>query len=203
MTTGFTLYVVSGPDNQVDIDVERVVRAEARIAETEVVTNEKAPELLGFLNRSLGDLQRTEARLRLEKDKAEVAARRARSDALLTLTDEFVAARGFSKSSKEVREALIDKDPEVVRLEDRLTELAAQVSYANASGRKFYNAFSALKNRVAVPQGDQNHPRRARPAAFQPPDDLPRAPAGPGLEHLFGDGDEEPLPQGFAAPKFR
>jgi hypothetical protein len=140
-------YVLRRSDGAGDVvlDVARIAKDELRLFEIAIVNRDTAPSLLSHLNRAYGDAKDAVAQLTAERDATEAAMCDAKDDAVLEMTDEVVATKGFKKSSKEIRDALISSDPRVRLLRDRLLEVRSVLHFVQGKADKFYQAMQSVR----------------------------------------------------------
>lgn len=207
--SGANKYIVPRGDGVGDpliLDVAAVVRAESRLAEVAIVNAQNAAELLAVFNEHWLTLQRNVTVLTYEKNKAEDALRRCRAEVLLGCNDEKLRAQGHTKSSADLRDALVEVDPKVTGAQDRLNEIRAVLEFLRGKMQGFENAYNSVKKLVAGTQLPPEKPRFGagdpfgdKKAAGTPPDD-----PFDGIE--FEDDKEsekEPvLPPGFEEPRY-
>ncbi len=141
-------YVLRRSDGAGDVvlDVGRISQDERRLVEIAIVNQDTAPSLLSHLNRAYGDAKDAVAGLSAERDRTQAALDDARDDATLGMTDEKVAEAGFKKSSKEIRDALVSRDPQVRLMRDRLLEIRSVLHYAQGKADRFYQAIETVRS---------------------------------------------------------
>lgn len=141
-------YVLRRSDGAGDVvlDIARIAKDELRLCEIAIVNRDTAPSLLSHLNRAYGDAKDAVAGLTAERDRTQAALEDATSDAVLDMTDEKVLAAGFKKSSKEIRDALVSRDPKVHLLRDRLLEVRSVLHYSQSKADRFYQAIETVRS---------------------------------------------------------
>ena len=193
-----TNYLVPSGDgkSQIAIDLAEIAKAEGRLQDVAIVNQDTAPEMLATFNDVWLKLNRSVTLLTCEKNKAENLHKRSRSEAKINCTDEVIKAKGHSKASADLREAIVELDPEVIRTKERLDEIEFVRDILRGKQQAFYNAYDSVKKLTSgktLPSqhfGDGN-----RPAPFsQPPPQV--------TSQQLQDPDLEPLPQGFVTPRY-
>ena len=175
-------YIVPAGDGKgpaLVIDIVSVVKSEIRLMDVAHVNKGTAAELLATFNDSWLQLNKTVTLLTYEKNKAESRLSTARADALLLCTEKYLATLGYKKSSKDIRDALIEKDPEVIRATESLNEIRAVLDYLKGKMQAFENAYNSVKKLISMntPQprplhGNdnlQNQDDFVMPAGFEEP----------------------------------
>jgi hypothetical protein len=160
------------------IDLGAILIAETRQAEVATVTPTKAPELLSAFNTSWRDIHQLVTKLTAEKIQAEkhVANRRARL--LLEVVPAKLKELGVP-SSADMREAVVQLDPERESLQDRVDQLDAAIEYLKGKLKSFENSFTSVKKIMGEDSysyagkntnlsGDTSAPIHARPASVPP-----------------------------------
>lgn len=177
------------------IELEEVAKAENRLQDVATVNQHTAPELLATFNDSWLKLNRSVTILMCEKNKAENSHKRARAEAKLSCTDEAIKAKGHSKASADLREAMVELDATVQQSKERLDEISVVLELLKGKQQAFYNAYNSVKKLVdtrALPE--RHYGDAGRPATYAPP------PEGPPPESQ--DPDLKPLPEGFSEPRY-
>lgn len=173
--------VPAGDGNgEVIVNLAEIVKNEARLAEVATVTQITAPELLSTYNEVWLKLHRLTTRLTFERNKADNCLKRAKATAKLLCTDETLRVKGHTKSSADLREAIVELDPEVVAAKDRLDTIAVVLSMVEGKREAFYNAYNSVKKLTYYGQlppakyGDGNQPAPlGRKTEVDPDLDLP------------------------------
>lgn len=193
MEQALTYSVPTGDGKSIiQIELEEVIKAELRLSDVAIVNQHSAPELLATFNDSWLKLNRSVAILTCEKNKAENANRRARAEAKLNCNDEVIKAKGHSKASADLREAMVELDPEVQQTKERLDEISVVLELLKGKQQAFYNAYGAVKRLVdsrTLP--DRHYGDAGRPEPFSAPQPDPAS----------QDPDLQPLPAGFQNPR--
>jgi hypothetical protein len=190
--------------NVTRLDMTKVAMAEGRLEEVASVTTGKAQELLSFFNEIWLILDKMIKTLMREKGRAEAAVTDAYSDALLSCTDAAVLALGHKKTSADLRKALADRNPRVVRSREILLEIEAVIGFLRGKAESFYRAHHDvrdLRDRGQLPfapLGNGSMPPvmggTKKQGAGQPLDS----------DDPFGQNEEEviDLPDGFGKPRY-
>lgn len=153
------------------IDLGEIAQAEARLMEVATVNQATAPELLATYNRVWLQLDRHVGSLTWQKNQAENYYKRSRAEAKLLCNDEVLRARGHSKTSADLREAIVELDPTVIQAKERLDVLEVVLSALKGKREAFLNAYNSVKKLTSYgtlpppSYGDGN-----RPKAFLPPE---------------------------------
>jgi hypothetical protein len=191
-----TRYLVPTGDgkSQIIIELEEIGRAECRLNDVAIVNQHSAPEMLATFNDCWLKLAKSIAILTCERNKAENAHRQSRAVAKLSCTDDAIKAKGHSKASADLREAMVELDSEVIQTKERLDEISVVHDMLKCKQQAFYNAYGAVKrlldNRF-LPESHVGDANRPKPYSAPPPS-IQSAPVDP---------DFEPLPQGFTVPR--
>lgn len=155
LETGESKYIVPRGDGQGDpivLDIAGVVKAEARLQDVAHVNLHTAAELLSTFNENWLLLQKSVTLLTYERNKAENTYKVTRAETLLDMTDEKLKAKGHSKSSADLREAMVEVNPRVNAARDRIEEIRAVLEYLRGKQQAFENAYNSVKKLVATPQ---------------------------------------------------
>ena len=176
-----SLYVLPSGDGtrQLSIDLANIIRQEVRLGEVATVNTETAAELLSTYNEVWLKLNRSVTALTLEKNKAENHYKRSKAVAKLNCTDEAVKAKGHSKASADLREAMVELDADVINSKDRYDHISAVLLVLQGKQEAFYNAYNSVKKLTSfgsLPPAKYNDGNRPKPYKQDPPnqeDDLP------------------------------
>jgi hypothetical protein len=153
------------------IDLGEIAQAEARLMEVATVNQTTAPELLATYNRVWLKLDRTVGNLTWQRDQATNKYKRARADAKLACTDDVLKAKGHSKASADLREAIVETDETVIKTKECLDTIEVVLSVIKGKREAFLNAYNSVKKLTGggtlptASYGDGN-----RPTAFAPPE---------------------------------
>jgi hypothetical protein len=150
--TTYLVPCVSDPGKSIGIDISEIVKAETRLEDVAIVNIQTAPELLTTFNKNWLDLHRMVSILGYEKNKAENLLKRTKALALLDCNDAAVKARGHSKASADLRDALTELDPQVIEAKDRLEELTVLVLYLKGKQDAFQKGYESVKKLVGSGQ---------------------------------------------------
>lgn len=185
----------SGDGNtQIAIDLEEIAKSEQRLKDVAIVNSFTAPEMLSTFNDIWLKLNKSVTLLTYQKNIADNSYRRNKAEAKLSCTDEAIRKRGHTKSSADLREAVVELDENVQRAKDRLDKLSFVLDILRGKQEAFLNAYNSVKRLTggsSLPQrsyGDANRPEPYQDTRSQQSYDL-NSPNRPDLE--------EPLPQGF------
>lgn len=150
--TTYLVPCVNDPGKTIGIDISEIVKAESRLAEVAIVNIQTAPDLLTTFNRNWLDLHRMVSLLGYEKNKAENLLKRTRAEVLLNCSDATIKAKGHSKASADLRDALAELSPEVAAAKDRLEELTVLVLYLKGKQDAFQRGYESVKKLVGSGQ---------------------------------------------------
>lgn len=167
-----------------NIKLTRVLTAEARGEEIACVTPAKAPELLMTFNRAYLDASEAHSRLKYEETRAETAVALIRSTILLEKIPKILEEKKLS-SSADVRQAIIDADPEFREAQERLDLIQAMIEYVKGKAKFLENCYTAVKK--IMDTGNWNHT-------------MTRAAQGDRLTATLGETENTEV--GRAAPQF-
>jgi predicted nuclease with TOPRIM domain len=181
-------YLVPTGDGKstIAIDLVEIVKAELRLQDVAIVNKFTAPELLSTYNDIWLKLNKSVTNLTYQKNKAKACHEDARANALLECTDEVLKRLGHTKGSADLREAVVQRAPEVQKTKDRLEEIGFVLETLRGKMQAFHNAYSSVKKLTDTKDlpgqkyGDANKPE---PYTQQ----LPQ----------IQDPDLQPLPTGF------
>lgn len=162
---GFVITIPKGDGSgQISIDLGEIGKYEARLGEVATVNKETAQELLAAYNQAWLKLRKNVGRLKFERDQAENTHKRAKADAKLKCTDEVIKAKGHSKASADLREAMTELDEDVIKAKDRLDLISITLDLFTGKMDAFANAFKSVREltlKSALPgqhYGDGNRP---------------------------------------------
>jgi len=165
--TDQTNYLVSTGDgkNKIAIDLVEIIKAEQRLQDVAIVNQHTAPELLSTFNDFWLKLNRSVTQLTYQKNIAENCHKNARATAKLNCTEEALKALGHGKASADLREAFVQKDPDVQATKERLDEIEFVLDTLKGKMQAFFNAYNSVKkltdgrNLPAQHYGDSNRPQ--------------------------------------------
>jgi hypothetical protein len=167
-----TTYLIpsgNGDGQIIGINIEEIVKAETRLQDVAIVNIHTAPELLATFNKAWLDLQKIVSLLTKEKLMADNAFSRARAEALLDCTTDYLKAKGHTKPSADLRNALMEIDPRVTQAKERLDEIRVILMYLSGKQEAFREGFSSIKKLVAAGQLPlAHHGNGERPESFTP-----------------------------------
>lgn len=138
--------IVPKPDSpsEMTLNLNKILRAEARADEIAIVTPQRAPELLSVFNRGYLDATNLFAKVKLEQARAEDDVAKIKADILLERAVTIIKAKGLT-SSADIRQAIVDSDPEYQTAKDRLACLDATVEYFKGKMKFLENAYTSVK----------------------------------------------------------
>jgi hypothetical protein len=181
--------------NQIAIDLVEIIKAEQRLKDVAIVNQFTAPELLSTFNGTWLELNRSVTQLTYQRNVAENHHKNAIADAKLAATDDYLRSLGHSKGSADLRNAVVQKNPEVQATKERLDEIAFVLETLRGKMDAFYNGYNSVKKLTdsrTLPgkhYGDVNRPETFAP----PPKQVPVE------KQVAQDPDLEPLSAGFSA----
>ena len=178
------LYTLPSGDGtrQLSIDLADIIKQEVRLGEVATVNTETAAGLLSTYNEVWLKLNRSVTALTLEKNKAENFYKRSKAEAKLNCTDDAIRAKGHSKASADLREAMVELDTEVINSKDRYDHISAVLLVLQGKQEAFYNAYNSVKKLTSfgsLPPPRYNDANKPKSFSQAPPidnnleDDLP------------------------------
>jgi hypothetical protein len=194
--TVYQIPCIDKPDSIIGVDITAIVKAEARLEEVATVSQMTAAELLTIFNKNWLDLHRMITALTYQKNKAENAYKKAKAESKLACNDEVIKAKGHTKASSDLREALSDLDPNVVQTKDALDELSVLVSYLKGKQDAFQKGYESVKKLIGantLPLQYAGTGSMPLPMTFQVDRTVPL----PHTQITCQTIDFEPLPEGF------
>lgn len=145
MDTNLTVQIVPrANENQLVFNMKKVLVAEARADEIAIVTPHKAPELLATFNRGYLDASNIFAGVKFEQARAEEEVAKIRANILIDKVPALLKEKGLP-SSADMRQALVDADPDYQAAKDRLAYLDAAVEYVKGKMKFLENAYTSVK----------------------------------------------------------
>lgn len=140
------------------LDLNEILAVEARIGEIAHVNPHKAPELLAAFNKAWLDAGDHLNKLEEEINNGEQYIGQVRGEILLDRADGILRERGL-KGSADLRQAIVDTDPEYIEASSRLRALQA----ARASLKNKQKAFEMAYHSVRRIVGENAYNRRNKP----------------------------------------
>jgi len=143
-------YIVPAGDgvgNPILLDIAAVVAAEVRLQEVAQTNSHNAAELLSCFADNWGKLNRTITLLTHERNVAKHHRDIAYAEALLGADAELEKRK--TKSSKEMREAVAEVNPQVRAATERLNEIITVLSYIGGKALEFQNAYNSVKKLIS------------------------------------------------------
>lgn len=174
--------VPRGEQTALQINLQRVLEVEARGDEIAVVTPQRAPELLATFNRAYLDSTEAFSRLKLEQARADDAVNRIKAEILLDRIPGILKEKGIG-SSADIRQAIIDADPDYQAAKERVDMIEAMIEYVKGKTKYLENCYTSIKK--IMDTGNWNLERRAGGKALDGMLDE-TAPVG-GQARKFGD----------------
>lgn len=146
LTVSTVLTVPSGTPGKppIEINLGAILISEQRQDEVAAVTPMKAPELLAEFNRSWRELHRIVATLTANENQAKKAVAKRKGVILLEVVPVKLAELKLS-TSVDLREAVINTDPEYQQLQEVADQLAAVIEHLKGKMKSFENAFTSVK----------------------------------------------------------
>jgi hypothetical protein len=182
--------------NKIAIDLVEIIKAETRLQDVAIVNQFTAPELLSTFNDTWLKLNRSVTQLTYQKNIADNKYKDAMADAKLSCTEAYLQTLGHSKGSTDLRNAVVQTNPDVQSAKERLDEISFVLEVLRGKMQAFYNAYNSVKKltdgRTLPGQryGDVN-----RPDSFAPPKPVPVQ------KQIEQDPDLQPLPAGFGSTR--
>jgi hypothetical protein len=163
--TTYLIPCIKDPSKSIGLDIADIVKAESRLADVAIVNIQTAPDLLTTFNRNWLDLHRMVSLLGYEKNQAENLLKRTKAEALLGCNDAAIKAKGHSKASADLRDAITELDSKVIEAKDRLDELNVLILYLKGKQDAFQKGYDSVKKLVGAGQlplahhGNGNRPQ--------------------------------------------
>jgi hypothetical protein len=143
--TAITLAIVpTGETALMKLEMRKVLLAESRADEVAIVTPAKAPELMATFNRGYLDASNLFAKAKLEQARAEDSVNQIRAEILIDKVPALLKEKGLSTSA-DIRQALVEADPEYQEARERLARLDAMVEYLKGKMKFLENAYTSVK----------------------------------------------------------
>lgn len=133
--------------NPMEINLEGIAKAEARIADIQCVTPTKAPELLAAFTIAWRDLDQLVTLLNYQHVIAQAKLKEVRARILVDEVPDILKKKGLP-SSKDVRDAVIDQDPKVQELVERVQQIFCILELIKGKKEAIGMAFSSVKRIV-------------------------------------------------------
>jgi tetrahydromethanopterin S-methyltransferase subunit G len=140
------LRVVRGKPNSgiIVVPLENFRNIEARIDEIATVTPHKAPELLSTFNRAFLDLDVFIKQVELEVHAAKMYMATVKATILLDRAEEYFKERGI-KGSADLRQALVDADPDYQNASERVNALESAREFLKGKQKGIEMAYSSVR----------------------------------------------------------
>lgn len=140
------LRVMRGKPNSgiINIPLAEIRYVEGRIPEIATVTPHKAPELLATFNRSYLDLDKYIKQVELEVNVAKQYQSVVKASILLDRAEDVFKAKGL-KASADLRQALVDLDPDYQNATERLNALEAAREYLKGKQKGIEMAYGSVR----------------------------------------------------------
>lgn len=134
----------------VEIDLDQILRAEARIRDIASVTKEKSQELMAVFNVGYVECGRHVAVLSGEEVLAKRHADRVRSVVILERVPKVLAERGLASAknpagSEDLRKAVLDGDMEYGEAVARVDEISRYVEFMKSKQKGLEMAYHAIR----------------------------------------------------------
>lgn len=141
-----SLKVVRGKPNSgiLSISLEDFRRAEERIPEIASITPHKAPELLALFNRTYLELDKIVKQIELEVHTAKQHQSTIKATVILDRAEEYFKEKGI-KGSADLRQALVDLDPDYQKATERLNALEAAREFLKGKQKGIEMAFGSVR----------------------------------------------------------
>jgi hypothetical protein len=140
------LMVLKGRPNSgvMSIPLTEIRLAESRIEEVATVTGHKAPELMSMFNRTYLDIDEIIRTIDLEVIYAKQNQSLVRSQILLDKVEEVFKQRGI-KPSADLRQAVLDADPDYQSASMRVSALEAAREFFKGKQKGIEMAYSSVR----------------------------------------------------------
>ena len=143
--TAITLAIVpTGETALMKLEMRKVLLAESRADEVAIVTPAKAPELMATFNRGYLDASNLFAKAKLEQARAEDSVNQIRAEILIDRVPALLKEKGLTTSA-DIRQALVESDPEYQEARERMARLDAMVEYLKGKMKFLENAYTSVK----------------------------------------------------------
>ncbi len=136
--------VPSSSGAELSIPLQRILVAEHRAEEISFITPGKAPELLTIFNRAYLDASDAYSKLRYERDRAEDEVAKIKAEILLDRVPDILKAKNIA-SSADVRQAIIDSDPDYRNARERVSFIEASLEYVKGKMKFLENSYTSIK----------------------------------------------------------
>jgi len=184
----FVLLKLPGDEKSpgLSIDLAPIAAIEARIPEIAFVTPAKAHELLAAFNEGQRELTTLIVKVGLSLHAAEQNADAIKATIMLDKVEGILAAKGITKSSVDLREAVLALDPEYQQARDRVAYVEAVLELLKGKQEGIKRAYFSVQNvfhesgfyarpvgggqiEEGAKVGDAPKPKYSLPAGYQPP----------------------------------
>lgn len=128
----------------ITIPVAEILQAEAREREVAIVTKLKAPELLYTFNEAWRRCHDVVVLLTSTLNAAKKAAKNRKGVVTLEVAPQVLEQKGIA-STADSREAVLDTDPEYLRLLDEQQQIEAAIELFKGKMKGLENAFTSVK----------------------------------------------------------
>lgn len=133
-----------------EFDLTEVNRGLARELEVAAVTAFKAPELLSTFNRAHAQACEIAIQLQREVAAAKSATDRIRAVIILDRAPEVLRTKGLSSTknpagSEDLRQAVVDADPEYRTAVDQLDQLKAFYEFVKSKAKSLENSYMSVR----------------------------------------------------------
>jgi hypothetical protein len=174
------------------IDLTNVYKAESRIPEVAFVTPQKAPELLATFIDAYQSLSKHLVAVDFERSQAERAAGKVRASILLDKLAGILQEKGLATSrspmgSEDVRQAILDSDPEYTAALDKIDALSAAVELIKGKVKSIEMAYTSVKKIIGEGAYSYRNPNLTVPAErTQNEEESPLPTLGSSVRNSFG-----------------
>lgn len=173
------------------MDMEAVYKAEKRIPEVAFVTPQKAPELLATFIDAYILLNKYVVALDFERSQAERSAAKIRAAIMLDKIPGILAERGLATSrsplgSEDVRQAILDTDPEYSSALDKIDALHAGVELIKGKLKSVEMAYTSVKKIIGEGAFNFRNPNLSVPVEKKDSEESPAPTIGSGVRGAFG-----------------
>ena len=130
-----------------EIDIEEISKAEARVQDIQCVTPSKAPELLAAFTMAWRDLDRLVVILSYQHVVAVNRLKEERSRVLVDEIPQIIKEKGLP-SSKDIRDAVLDRHPDVLAANEVVQQIHCILELIKGKKEAIGMAYSSVKRIV-------------------------------------------------------
>lgn len=159
MTDKLILQTVDGTD--LSFDLKELARLESRKKELSYVNKETAAELLYEFNEGYAEVSRMASKVMLEYERMAQKSKERRARVILDIAPDELKKRNLTSTkspggSADLREAVLDMDPEYNQLLEKASALKAAYTFFKIRAKSLEMSYQAVK-KVIDPNGSYGH----------------------------------------------